>query len=442
MHITIPEAVRNILAQLNQYGFEAYAVGGSVRDSLMGLLPNDWDITTNALPDQVKSCFAEQQIIDTGLQHGTVTLIYDGKPYEITTYRTEGQYTDGRHPDSIRYAASLAEDLVRRDFTINAIAADAAGEIVDPLAGMRDLDARLIRCVGRPDERFGEDALRILRGLRFASQLAFAVDQGTAESIHRNKELLCNVSAERIARELTAMLCGKNIYNVMMNYGGVLAVVIPELTACMSFEQNTPYHCYDVYRHIAVSVAHVPPEPVLRWTMLLHDIGKPQCYSVDAAGNGHFYGHNKASSRIAENVLGRLRLPRRITDDIVTLVKYHDLPLQGTDKFVLRMLNKIGEEQFRRLLEVHRADAAAQSALGQSEQYELIARAEAALAEVLLRQQAFSLRDLAVSGRDIIALGVSPGKRVGELLDLALEAVMNGLPNEKTAVLHYLRELM
>lgn len=442
MHIKIPDAPRAILERLTDSGFEAYAVGGCVRDSLLGKRPNDWDITTNALPDQIKDCFAGYRTVDTGLKHGTVTLIYQQEPYEITTYRTDGKYSDGRHPDSVTFASALIDDLARRDFTVNAIAVDKDGHICDPFVGVQAVADRVIRCVGDPNRRFAEDALRMLRALRFASQLGFAIDAGTAAAIHANKKLLHNVSAERIAQEFTAILCGPNVYDVLMEYSDVPAVFIPEIAACVNFAQNSPYHCYDVYRHIAVSVDNVPPEPLLRLTMFLHDIGKPQCYSVDAAGNGHFYGHNKVSSSIAQDVLTRLRFPGRIIGQVVTLVKYHDLPLQGTSKFVLRMLNKIGEQGFRDLLAVHKADCAAQSALGQEEQQILIAQTEAALEEVLRQQQAFSLRDLAICGRDVIALGVPPGPEIGKLLDMALDEVMNGLPNDKSAILAYLRQQM
>ena len=322
--MTIPQAALDALEQLNRAGFSAWLVGGCVRDLLMGRTPGDYDITTAARPEQVEAVFAGERIIETGLKHGTVTVLLGGLPLEITTYRQEAAYSDHRHPDAVRFAPSLEADLSRRDFTVNAMAWHPAEGLVDLFGGREDLKAGIIRCVGRPEQRFSEDALRILRALRFASVLGFRLDGETRRAALERRELLSHVSRERIAAELTGILCGKDVRRVVTELWPVLAVPIPELAPMAGFDQRSPYHCYDVLTHCAAAAEAVPPEKTVRWAALLHDAGKPACFTVDEQGRGHFYGHAKQSAHLAETALTRLRFDRDTVRRVTRLVELHD----------------------------------------------------------------------------------------------------------------------
>lgn len=433
----IPKDVKFILSRLEQYGFEAYIVGGCVRDFLLGLSPHDWDITTNALPEQVKSCFSEYPIIETGIKHGTVTLLLNNENYEITTYRIDGSYSDNRHPDEVIFTSKLSNDLARRDFTINAIAANIKGEIIDPFQGQQDINNRIIRAVGNPDDRFQEDALRILRALRFSAKLDFVIEDKTKLSIIENRRLLDNIAKERIAKEFQDILCGQNTEFVLNEFRDVIAVFIPEIWPTFDFEQNSPYHHYTVFEHIVKSVQYAESDKIIKLTMFFHDVGKPQCYD----GNGHFYGHAQISYDMAREVLRRLRFDSKTIMAVSTLIKYHDLTLQPEKKFVLRWLNKIGKEQFQRLIEVQKADTAAQSIFAKIEKSDLINQTYEVLKTVLVEKQAFSLKDLAVNGKDLIDIGISQGPLIGNMLKELLEEVMNGTPNTKENLLNLCKEM-
>ena len=305
--VPLPAGVSRALTMLESAGFEAFIVGGCVRDALRGITPKDYDITTSALPEETKSVFRDWRVIETGIQHGTITVVMDGMPLEITTYRTEGTYSDNRHPDSVSFTASLREDVARRDFTMNAIAYSPTRGMIDHFGGAEDIRRGIIRCVGDPATRFREDALRMMRGIRFASVLGFAIEKNTAAAIHENKERIPTVSAERIRVELTKLLCGANVKNVLMDWWDVIGTVIPEILPMHGFDQKTPYHIYDVWEHTAVAVSNIPPDPHLRLCALLHDIGKPPSFFTDEKGVGHFYGHPAVSARMTEEILARLK---------------------------------------------------------------------------------------------------------------------------------------
>ncbi|MBR4193610.1 MAG: HD domain-containing protein [Oscillospiraceae bacterium] len=475
----VPAPALAALERLNAAGYEAYLVGGCVRDALLGREPGDWDITTSALPEQTEAVFAGERIIETGLKHGTVTVLLEGLPLEITTFRTEAGYADHRHPDAVAFSRSLEEDLARRDFTINAMAwcpvdtprirpnvrADVGigpygapspqGEgLVDPFGGQADLEARLIRCVGDPYKRFEEDALRILRALRFAAQLDFAIDPATAEAAFALRDTLELVSRERLAVELTKLLCGPGVRRIVTEYWPILAVPLPELAPMAGLDQRSPYHCYDVLEHSAVAAAAVPPDKITRWAALLHDAGKPACFTVDDAGRGHFYGHARPGAELARAALTRLRFDKDTVRRVGLLVELHDYPIDppvaahsvrhpeapgddnaAAEHAIRKLIGKLGEEDFFRLLDLKRADA-----LAHHPDYR--GRAAAcdrlgALARELLAQEAvFSLKDLAVNGNDLLKLGFPKGPAVGKTLNALLEAVLSGeLPNEKTALL-------
>lgn len=433
----MPENVREILNRLEGAGYEAWCVGGAVRDALLGLEPGDWDVTTSAPPEAVLALFAPNAL-PTGLQHGTVT-VGGGRGVEVTTFRRDGEYLDNRHPDHVEFTRSLTEDLSRRDFTVNAIAVDLRGELADPFRGREDLERRVLRAVGQPEKRFQEDALRILRGLRFSARLGFTIEPGTAAAIRRCAPLLENIAPERIQTELTGMLCGAHVLEVLLGYPEVLGVFLPEILPCVGFDQHSVYHCYDVWEHTARAVAAVKPLPVLRYAMLLHDIGKPETFSLDEEGRGHFYGHWRRSVPLAQAALERLRMDNRSRQTILTLVERHDCELPLSERSVRRNLARYGEETLRLLLEVKRADNLAQAEAYQDRQT-LIRQWEDLLELVLAEGACFSLRQLAVKGNDLTALGLR-GPAVGRALEELLELVIDEkLPNERGMLLEYVKE--
>lgn len=433
-----PVTVDKVLRRLEDAGYEAYAVGGCVRDLMRGKTPDDWDMTTSARPEEVMALFAPHAI-PTGLQHGTVTVREDGQSFEITTFRADGEYTDNRHPSEVRFSADLREDLCRRDFTVNAMAMDRRGKLIDPFGGQDDLQKGIIRCVGEADRRFGEDALRIMRGLRFAAVLGFAIEEDTARSIRENRERLHNIAIERILVEMDKLLCGENAGQIMLDFPEVFGVFLPEIMPCVGFDQCSKYHCYTVWEHIVHSVEAVPPDSVLRWAMLLHDIGKPACFTVDEHGAGHFYGHDGISADMAADICRRMRMDKQRSARIELLVRRHGPDLPENKRGMLRFLNAIGEEALRQLIAVKRADNMAQAAAFRDRQRE-IDESEALLQEVLDEQPCFTLHQLAVNGRDMMVLGLQ-GKAIGEMLQTLLQKVWDGtLPNEREALLRWAEE--
>ena len=434
----VPENVKTVLRRLNGAGFAAYAVGGCVRDSLLRRAPDDWDVTTAARPEQVTALFPGCAI-PTGLQHGTVTVRLGGQSYEVTTFRSDGVYSDHRHPDQVTFSADLAEDLKRRDFTIGAMAVDAAGKITDLFGGQEDLRCRVIRCVGAPDRRFDEDALRILRALRFAAVLGFTVEAGTAAAIRRKAHLLRAIAAERITVEMTKLLCGPDACRVLLDFPDVIGVFLPEVLPAVGFDQRNIHHIYDVWGHTAHAVGAAISDPVVRWTMLFHDIGKPKCFTVDEKGTGHFYGHGKLSHAMALEAMTRLKFSNEHRRQIADLVDWHDRVIPDTARGVRRCLNALGEEGVRRLIAVKRADNLAQSPAYRDRQ-RYLDRLEEILAELLEEDACFSLKQLAVNGRDMLALGLR-GARVGAMLNALLERVLDEtLPNDREALLRWAEE--
>lgn len=439
--LLLPPDAAAVMARLRASGYEAWAVGGWVRDALRGEAPHDVDIATNAPPETVRHIFSSRRVLDTGVRHGTVSVEAGGAFLEITTYRAEGPYSDGRRPDSVRFVGSLREDLGRRDFTVNAMAWDGQS-LEDPFGGASDLQERLIRCVGEADARFSEDALRILRALRFASVLGFSVEKGTRTALFRHAPSLRAVSQERTAAELTGLLCGKNVRSVLLEYVAVLGAVLPEILPLVGFGQHNPHHIYDAWEHTAAAVAAAPAEPALRLAALLHDIGKPAVFSPDESGTGHFYGHAEVSERMADDILRRLRFPAALRGRVRLLVRYHGAGPDASPKSVRRWLSRLGPRDFFALLALRRADCAAQPPRLEARfQYcdavEAIARAE------LGKNVCLSVADLAVGGNDLIALGCPPGPMVGRVLRRLLEAVLDEItPNEPPALRAAARELL
>ena len=433
------DAPFEMLDKINAEGFEAYFVGGAVRDFIMDKAFQDIDITTSAHPDEIKRIFSDCNVIDTGIKHGTVTVMYKNRPIEITTFRTELGYEDNRHPDKVVFCKNLSEDLKRRDFTVNSLCIDNKGEIIDIFGGIEDIKSKNLKAIGNAEERFKEDALRILRALRFASVLGFDIDKNTARAIHKCKDLILNVANERIASELRKMITGKNIRNILLEFSDVFSVVIPELAACVGFEQHNFHHKYDVYTHIATVVEASPEKDYIRLAALFHDIGKPLCFSLDENGIGHFYSHAVKSSEIAVNTLKRLRFDNETVNKVQLLVKQHDAYIDEDSKTLKRKLNRFGEQALRDLISVQRADTLALA----DEYHKRLAhfeKLEKNLCTIVESNNCFSVKNLDINGNDIIAMGLK-GKEIGDALNLLLEAVIDEkVENCKESLINYLKE--
>ena len=415
IEIRIPPGAARILRVLEDHGYEAFVVGGCVRDSLLGRNPNDWDITTSALPLQVKALF--RRTIDTGLKHGTVTILMDGEPFEVTTYRVDGEYLDGRHPSEVTFTASLQEDLQRRDFTINAMAYSEKKGLQDLFGGLPDLEKGLIRAVGDPAKRFGEDALRIMRAVRFAAQLGYEVEEETVQAMKELAPTLSKISAERIAAELEKLLVSPHPEKLKMAYEcGITAVILPEFDRCMETAQNNPHHKYSVGEHTIVSIGNARPDRILRYTMLMHDMGKPSCKTTDEQGIDHFYGHQEVSAQMANDILRRLKSDNETRRSVSKLVRYHDLTCGLTGKSVRKAISLIGEDLFPLYLEVKDADTRAQSDFRFQEKMDYLEEVRLLYRKILEEGDCLSLKDLAVNGKDLIAAGMKPGREIGEVL--------------------------
>ena len=440
--IQIPEHALTVVERLERYGYEAYVVGGCVRDSLLGRSPKDWDVCTNALPEEVLRVFRRFHVIKTGLQHGTVTVMVSHQPVEVTTFRIDGAYTDNRHPDSVNFVSRVEEDLARRDFTINAMAYNPTRGLVDAFGGQEDLRAGIIRCVGEPDARFNEDGLRILRALRFAARYNFGIETETAFSIHRNRHLLENVSVERIFAELKGILVGEGVLGMMQAFPDVFAVIIPELASAIGFDQRNPHHCYDVWTHIAHAVQAGPADEVLRLALLLHDIAKPATYTLGEDGKGHFYDHGQVGADMARDILLHLKSDTATLQNVVTLVREHDRVLPTTAPGMRRLIGKLGIGTLQQLLSIKQADMSAQSTHEREQKQATLREARLLLEDVLDEAPAFTVSDLAITGRDLIALGVKPGPAMGNILKTLLSEVQDELlPNTPGALSTRAREL-
>ncbi len=438
--IRLPQKVNRIITSLQNAGFEAYAVGGCVRDSILGREPGDWDITTSAMPEETKALF--EKTVDTGIEHGTVTVLLEREGFEVTTYRIDGKYEDSRHPKEVTFTRSLKEDLLRRDFTINAMAYNEKNGLVDIFGGLRDLKERKIRCVGDAKARFSEDALRILRGIRFAAQLGFSIDEETKAGMEKLAPTLKNISAERIQTELVKMLISRRPELIREAYElGITAQFLPEFDRLMETAQETPHHMYTVGEHTIHAIGNVRPDKVLRLTMLLHDMGKPAYKTVDEDGRAHFKKHALESEVIAGRILRRLKFDNDTIHKVTRLVRYHDYRMPSTAKDVRRAMNKIGEDIFSYYMEVRRGDVLAQSMYQREEKIQNLDEIERLYQEIIEKGQCVSLKELSVTGRDLIEAGMAPGKEIGvKLNELLLLVIEEPELNTKEKLLEYLAE--
>lgn len=423
MNIFLPNKVNYIIKTLQSHGYEAYAVGGCVRDSILGRTPDDWDITTSATPEETKQLFPKT--FDTGIEHGTITVLIDKDAFEVTTYRVDGKYEDSRRPTEVTFTRSLKEDLLRRDFTINAMAYNETDGLVDIFGGLRDLEHETIRCVGNAQARFGEDALRILRAVRFAAQLGFDIEEKTKQGIRELASTLANISAERIQVELIKMLVSPNPELLYTAYElGITAVILPEFDAMMATEQETPHHMYHVGEHTLKAIAHTRPDKILRLSMLFHDIGKPLTKTMDAQGVAHFKLHDVKGAELTKQILRRLKFDNDTMNKVVKLVQFHDYRMPANPRNVRRAMNKITTELFPYYLEIRMADTLAQSDYLREEKIQTLNEITDCYQEILAKNQCVTLKDLAVTGSDLIAAGMSPGKEIGVTLNRLLEMVI------------------
>ncbi len=426
MKIEIPHNADKIIEKIQNSGFEAYAVGGCIRDSIMGLVPHDWDICTSALPEETLDILGKTNIITNGLKHGTVTVKFDKELYEITTFRIDGVYSDNRRPESVTFVRSLREDLARRDFTINALAYNYNKGLCDFFGGEEDIKNKIIRCVGNPVKRFREDGLRILRALRFSSRLGFKIEEKTSAAIHENAFLLKNISAERTVSELLGIIDGEYAEKVLTEYVDVLCVFIPEIEKMIGFEQHNPHHIYDIWTHTVKVISHSPHGKISRLAALFHDIAKPECYSPDETGTGHFHGHPEKGAVKAHDIMKRLRLDNKTIDKVCMLIKYHDVRPKINPRNVRILISKVGVENFHELMQLKEADAMGQNPELLNGKLEDIKKLTEIFEEQTADGQEFNLKTLAIKGNDLIAMGITEGKTIGKILKYLLEGVIDG----------------
>lgn len=435
----IPEFVRRILDELTQHGYEAYLVGGCVRDAIRGVEPSDYDITSNATPSEIKEVFEKYKTILTGEKHGTVTVVSDGENIEITTYRVDGAYLDSRRPETVSFTKKIEEDLARRDFTMNAIAYNR--EYVDPFGGRRDIENKTIRTVGDADTRFSEDALRILRALRFAATLGFEIEEETKKSIHKNAQKIKNISAERIYAEFSKMIMGEYAEKILLEYADVVGVFAPCIKNCVGFDQQNRYHIYDVYTHMVKALSYAPYDLKIRLATFFHDVGKPDCFTIDEKG-GHFKGHSEISAVKAKELFDALKIDNETKETAVMLIREHQRDILPRKSCVKRFLSKFSYEFLDMLLEVKIADTLAHSSLA-LKNLETIAKIKELKNEIMQDNECISLKSLAVNGNDVKNAGVEDGKTIGAVLQRLLESVMDGeVENEKEALMKKINEII
>ena len=440
-NIEVPEPVGYIIQELEKCGHEAYMVGGCVRDSILGRKPHDYDICTSATPDEILKAFPNEEIIPTGLQHGTVTILINKEPFEVTTYRIDGDYSDNRRPDNVTFTKNLVEDVRRRDFTINAMAYNPKTGLIDPFNGMEDIKYKKIRCVGSAEDRFNEDALRILRAIRFEAQLDFAGLPETMFEIDRQYERLKDISVERINSEFCKIVASNRFCVELVLYPDVFSLFIPELKDMIGFQQNNPYHAYDVFDHTVHAIEKCESNDlIVRLAVFFHDFGKPHSYQDGEDGIRHFKGHGKVSAEITDSIMKRLRFDNETRNNVVELVYYHDATFEVGKKYVKRWLNKIGEKQFRRLLEVRKADIKGQKTDYEKSRIEKVNNIESILEKILQEQECFSLKDLAVNGNDVKrTMNLKEGKNIGYWLNDILKRVMDGeLKNNRDDLIYWM----
>lgn len=440
-NIEVPAPVNYIIQELEKCGHEAYMVGGCVRDSVLGRKPHDYDICTSATPDEILQAFPYEEIIPTGLQHGTVTILINKEPFEVTTYRIDGDYSDNRRPDNITFTKNLVEDLRRRDFTINAMAYNPKTGLIDPFNGLEDIKEEKIRCVGSAKDRFGEDTLRILRAIRFASQFGFVIEPDTDWEIHQQHKKLENISVERINSEFCKIVSSDSFCVQLLLYKDVFSLFIPELKSMFDFQQNNPYHAYDVFGHTVHAIKQCNSDDlVVKLAVFFHDFGKPHSYQDGEDGIRHFKGHGKVSAEITDSIMKRLRFDNETRNNVVKLVYYHDATFEVGKKYVKRWLNKIGEKQFRRLLEVRRADIKGQKTDYEKSRIEKVDNIEKILEEILAEKSCFSLKDLTVNGNDVKeVMKLKEGKDIGYWLNEILKRVIDGeLENNRDDLVYWM----
>ncbi len=431
----IPAYVQHCLNQLEEAGFEAYIVGGCVRDSLLGFVPQDYDMCTSAQPEQTEALFSDHSLVLAGKKHGTVGVVTEEGVVEITTYRTEGGYSDNRHPEWVRFVPTIEEDLARRDFTVNAMAYSPTRGFADPFGGRADLQRKILRAVGDADTRFREDSLRILRGVRFAVKYALVPEAKTRDAMVQLRHLMDNLARERVFEELCKLLLLAERAH-LLQFASILAAVIPELEPMIGFDQRSPHHAYDLFTHTAAVTAAVPRDLTLRWAALLHDTGKITTFTVDETGRGHFYGHAKDSAEIADRVLRRLKAPTQLREDVVKLIGLHMNKIEPTRKTVRRWLSRLGSQRMDQLLTLQEADMGSKGT-GKPEEMRQFSQLRQLIAEIEAENACLTLKDLAVSGHDMIALGFT-GKEIGQMLTLLLDLVLDEqIPNKRDALLRH-----
>ena len=437
----LPRTVQYCIHALEAAGFQAYAVGGCVRDSLLGLTPADYDLCTNARPEETSQVFAAHQLLHHGQKHGTVGVVLDGQVFEITTFRTEGGYEDTRHPDWVEFVSDPVSDLARRDFTINAMAYNPKTGYLDPFSGQKDLQNGILRTVGDPETRFREDALRILRGARFSARFKLSVDPATKEAMMKLAHLLDQLARERVYEELCKLLLSATAAD-LLTFAPLLTQVIPELAPSVGFRQHSPHHLYDVYTHTAHVVEAVPSLLPLRWAALLHDVGKPSCFTMDECGRGHFKGHAKVSAELADQILLRLKSPAALRQQVTDLIALHMTPLEPDKKLLRRRLGKLGQSQLELLLLLQEGDMSSKGT-GKPEELDQFPRIRQILKEVLEEDACFSIKDLAINGWDLQQAGFAPGPDIGKALSWLLGQVQDEvLPNERHALLDTVKNLL
>ena len=429
----IPQSVQLCIDTLENAGFAAYLVGGCVRDAYLNLIPHDFDLCTNALPEQTEAVFSDHKLVLAGKKHGTIGVVTDTGVVEITTFRTEGGYTDCRHPEWVEFVSDIEADLARRDFTVNAMAYSPSRGFADPFGGREDLDKGILRAVGEPSARFEEDAVRILRGIRFASRYGLSLEEKTRQSMFDLAPRMESLARERVFEEVNRFLQLAKAED-LLTFAPILAAVIPELEQTLGFDQHSPHHAYDVFTHIAYVTAAIPSEPALRWAALLHDVGKPATFTTDETGRGHFYAHAQVGAEMANTILLRLKAPTQLREEVVLLISQHMTKLEPEKRFLRRCLNRLGSGRVERLLQLQEADMGSKGT-GKQDQLLQFLQVRALLAEIKAENACLQLKDLAVNGNDLLALGLT-GKQIGETLSSLLEQVMDDvLPNDRSVLL-------
>ena len=437
----LPQAVQYCIAALEAAGFQAYAVGGCVRDSLLGLTPADYDLCTDAKPEETAQVFAAHQLLYHGQKHGTVGVVLDHEVFEITTFRTEGGYEDARHPDWVEFVSHVEQDLARRDFTVNAMAYNPKTGYIDPFGGQQDLEKKILRTVGDPETRFREDALRILRGARFSARFQLKPESATYDAMLRLAPLMGNLARERVFEELCKLLIWAN-WEDLLTFAPLITQVIPELATSIGFQQHSPHHRYDVFTHTAHVVDAVPKELGLRWAALLHDVGKPACFTRDENGRGHFKGHAKVSQELADRILLRLKAPTALRQQVTELVGLHMTKLEPDKKLLRRRLGKLGQERLEELLQLQEADMGSKGT-GNPAEFEQFSLIRSLVEEILSEDACFSIKDLAINGWDLQQTGISPGPDIGKALSWLLGQVQDEvLPNQRETLLAAVKELL